>query len=123
MRQEEECEMNFDAWIADRTGYDLDTLQDRAAGSDPGSRIYRDMLKSFRRIFDDQNAGQNLNFVDWLLRRTGKNSAELREIAMATGSFRDYSRMMDWYWKRYEMETVNPFFRDVVGADAPGNGE
>lgn len=56
-------------------------------------------------------------FKEWLLDRYTETPRHLHDVALATGSYRDYERLMEWYRRRYryEMElrelliSANPF--------------
>ncbi|MDE5894344.1 MAG: hypothetical protein K2H45_15630 [Acetatifactor sp.] len=56
-------------------------------------------------------------FKEWLLYRYTETPLHLHDVALATGSYRDYERLMEWYRRRYryEMElreqliSANPF--------------
>lgn len=58
-----------------------------------------------------------LTFKDWLLERYTETPRHLHDVALATGSYRDYEKLMQWCRQRYryEMElqkqfiSVNPF--------------
>lgn len=59
-------------------------------------------------------------FQEWLKTKTAKTPAELMELALATGSWKEAQAMMNWYRYRYRYEMElrdmymmnNPFKED-----------
>ena len=70
-------------------------------------------------LSNDQERNSRPEFNAWLLERSGHTCGELYKIAMATGTYQEYLKMMDWYRNRYDLETNNPFLTDAVSS---GNG-
>lgn len=44
------------------------------------------------------------SFKHWLLVRYTETPEHLHDVALATGSYRDYNRLMDWLRYRYRLE-------------------
>ena len=59
-------------------------------------------------------------FNRWLKLRTGKTCGQLYALARATGNYKSYEKMIDWYSNRYQLEQNNPF---LEAAETVGTGE
>lgn len=49
-------------------------------------------------------ADRRLTFKEWLLDRYTETPQHLHDVALATGSYRDYDLLMEWYRRRYHYE-------------------
>lgn len=62
-------------------------------------------------------ADRKPDFKEWLLDRYTETPQHLHDVALATGCYRDYERLMEWYRRRYKYEmelreqliSANPF--------------
>ncbi|MBQ9489586.1 MAG: hypothetical protein IJU80_06620 [Lachnospiraceae bacterium] len=45
-----------------------------------------------------------IGFYEWLLRNYGEDTERLHDKVLRVGSENDYSKVMNWYRKRYEKE-------------------
>lgn len=63
-------------------------------------------------LFENMTGGNPVkkpDFNTWLFERTGHTCGELHDLALATGNYKSYEKMIAWYRNRYQLEVVNPF--------------
>lgn len=60
-------------------------------------------------------------FRDWLISRYCETPQHLYRVARATGPYRDYNNLMDWY--RYRYQTEKQRHEDLVAANPFHNQE
>lgn len=111
--------MNFKDYFKSCTGKDFDDLKRTAE-----LRAFVSMEKFFRRKYEEylnkEPLPDNPDFNTWLKYISGHTCGELYEIARATGPYRSYEKMIEWYKNRYIILFKNPFVKDAVTS---GNGE
>ena len=61
------------------------------------------------------------SFRDWLISRYCETPQHLYRVARATGPYRDYNNLMDWY--RYRYQTEKQRHEDLVAANPFHNQE
>lgn len=129
---DENEETGFLAWFKAYTGKDFLSLRDNAYRSNASNKEVaafvhmKDINRNKYRLEKEQLAfyleapEEKPEFNRWLKLRTGKTSGQLYALARATGSYKSYLKLMDWYRNRYQLEYENPF---LEAAKTAGTGE
>lgn len=113
------CDPSFDAWFAARTGKSLKAMEREAFYSGNGKRMraYRELEEASRRLYgywlkgleDWQAYLEHPDINTFVKALSGHTFGELHDLALATGSYRDYEKLCAWYRKHYELLHDNPF--------------
>lgn len=112
----EKEKLDFEEYFKLHTNYEYADLKNMSESQSPlmlKSSIIL-LINICKKNYQDYLMPEHPDFNVWLWHRTGHTCSELYEIARATGSYKSYEKMIDWYNNRFVIETKNPFLEDAL---------